>query len=191
MNLGGKKIRIDQTNNSYIFPGLALGIIASNARRVTDTMIMAAARESAGADAEARAGTFCHRLQVGSRPPLRRSRLEPSMGKLRLPTKIVCPAKSKPTSGTRSTSPTNPTRPLPPKKSPVALDRCLDPASPHLTSCPQRQVGAPSFASFAKGGNHERPPVGCHSRFLQALVEWEVPAGDAWVLDRILLMYLH
>jgi len=36
-----------QTNNSYIFPGLALGIIASKAKRVTDTMIMAAAEELA------------------------------------------------------------------------------------------------------------------------------------------------
>src|SRR5271167_686407 len=45
VNLGGKKVHIDQTNNSYIFPGLALGIIASKAERVTDTMIMAAAEE--------------------------------------------------------------------------------------------------------------------------------------------------
>jgi malate dehydrogenase (oxaloacetate-decarboxylating) len=41
----GKKIRIDQTNNSYIFPGLALGIIASKSKRVTDKMIMSAAKE--------------------------------------------------------------------------------------------------------------------------------------------------
>jgi len=47
VNLGGKKVHIDQTNNSYIFPGLALGIIASKAKRVTDTMIMAAAKELA------------------------------------------------------------------------------------------------------------------------------------------------
>jgi malate dehydrogenase (oxaloacetate-decarboxylating) len=47
VNLGGKKICIDQTNNSYIFPGLALGIVASKARRVTATMIMAAAKELA------------------------------------------------------------------------------------------------------------------------------------------------
>jgi len=47
VSFGGKNLPIDQTNNSYIFPGLALGIIASKARRVTDTMIMAAAKELA------------------------------------------------------------------------------------------------------------------------------------------------
>ena len=45
VNLGGRKVRIAQTNNSYIFPGLALGIVASKAKRVTDTMIKAAAQE--------------------------------------------------------------------------------------------------------------------------------------------------
>ena len=45
VNVGGKKIAITQTNNSYIFPGLALGILASKAKRVTDTMIKAAAEE--------------------------------------------------------------------------------------------------------------------------------------------------
>jgi malate dehydrogenase (oxaloacetate-decarboxylating) len=40
----GKVIPIAQTNNSYIFPGLALGILVSRARCVTDAMIMAAAR---------------------------------------------------------------------------------------------------------------------------------------------------
>src|SRR5262245_37630335 len=34
---------IDQTNNSYIFPGFGLGVLAAQARRVTDTMFMAAA----------------------------------------------------------------------------------------------------------------------------------------------------
>jgi malate dehydrogenase (oxaloacetate-decarboxylating) len=47
VSFGGKIVPIDQTNNSYIFPGLALGIIASKARRVTDTMIMSAAKELA------------------------------------------------------------------------------------------------------------------------------------------------
>ena len=44
----GKLIPIAQTNNSYIFPGLALGILVSRARRVTDGMIMAAAKALAG-----------------------------------------------------------------------------------------------------------------------------------------------
>jgi malate dehydrogenase (oxaloacetate-decarboxylating) len=45
IRVGGKKEQIAQTNNSYIFPGLALGIVASKARRVTDTMVKAAAQE--------------------------------------------------------------------------------------------------------------------------------------------------
>jgi len=40
----GRDICIDQTNNSYVFPGLALGIVAARARRVSDAMIMTAAR---------------------------------------------------------------------------------------------------------------------------------------------------
>ena len=45
VNVGGKKVTVAQTNNSYIFPGLALGIVASKARFVTDTMVKAAAEE--------------------------------------------------------------------------------------------------------------------------------------------------
>jgi malate dehydrogenase (oxaloacetate-decarboxylating) len=44
VDVNGRLIPIAQTNNSYIFPGLALGILVSRARRVTDAMIMAAAK---------------------------------------------------------------------------------------------------------------------------------------------------
>jgi len=44
VEVAGKQVRISQINNSYIFPGLALGILVSQARRVTDAMIMASAK---------------------------------------------------------------------------------------------------------------------------------------------------
>jgi malate dehydrogenase (oxaloacetate-decarboxylating) len=40
----GVMVRADQTNNSYIFPGVGLGAVATQARRITDTMFMAAAK---------------------------------------------------------------------------------------------------------------------------------------------------
>jgi malate dehydrogenase (oxaloacetate-decarboxylating) len=40
----GRKIPIAQCNNIFIFPAMGLGVVASRARRVTDTMILAAAR---------------------------------------------------------------------------------------------------------------------------------------------------
>jgi malate dehydrogenase (oxaloacetate-decarboxylating) len=45
VEFAGKKTPVAQTNNSYIFPGLALGIVASRARLVTDSMVKAAAKE--------------------------------------------------------------------------------------------------------------------------------------------------
>jgi malate dehydrogenase (oxaloacetate-decarboxylating) len=44
VEVNGRMVRISQINNSYIFPGLALGILVSKADRVTDNMIMAAAK---------------------------------------------------------------------------------------------------------------------------------------------------
>jgi malate dehydrogenase (oxaloacetate-decarboxylating) len=44
VEINGKSIHITQTNNSYIFPGLALGILTSKAKRVSDAMIMVSAR---------------------------------------------------------------------------------------------------------------------------------------------------
>ncbi|MCA6121770.1 NAD-dependent malic enzyme [Bradyrhizobium sp. WSM 1704] len=40
----GARFKIDQTNNSYIFPGVGLGALAVGARRVSDGMFMAAAK---------------------------------------------------------------------------------------------------------------------------------------------------
>ena len=39
----GRKVRIDQCNNVYIFPAVGLGVTAANATRVTDSMMLAAA----------------------------------------------------------------------------------------------------------------------------------------------------
>jgi malate dehydrogenase (oxaloacetate-decarboxylating) len=40
----GRPFKVDQTNNSYIFPGVGLGAIAVQASRITDSMFMAAAK---------------------------------------------------------------------------------------------------------------------------------------------------
>jgi len=39
----GQAVKVAQTNNSYIFPGMALGIVSSRARQVSEGMMMAAA----------------------------------------------------------------------------------------------------------------------------------------------------
>ncbi|MGO8757599.1 MAG: NAD-dependent malic enzyme [Terracidiphilus sp.] len=44
VEIDGRLVRIAQVNNSYIFPGLALGILVSHAQRVSDAMIMASAK---------------------------------------------------------------------------------------------------------------------------------------------------
>ncbi len=44
VDMGNRHFEIAQCNNSYIFPGLGLGVISAKARRITDGMIMAASR---------------------------------------------------------------------------------------------------------------------------------------------------
>jgi malate dehydrogenase (oxaloacetate-decarboxylating) len=40
----GGDFRVDQTNNAYVYPGIGLGAIATQARRISDGMFLAAAR---------------------------------------------------------------------------------------------------------------------------------------------------
>jgi malate dehydrogenase (oxaloacetate-decarboxylating) len=40
----GKLLRVDQTNNAYVYPGIGLGAIAVKAKRISDAMFLAAAR---------------------------------------------------------------------------------------------------------------------------------------------------
>lgn len=44
VEINDRSITIDQTNNSYIFPGLGLGALACGARSISEGMIMAAAQ---------------------------------------------------------------------------------------------------------------------------------------------------
>ncbi len=46
VSYGGRKIQIAQCNNVYIFPAMGLGVVASGARRVTESMMLAAARDA-------------------------------------------------------------------------------------------------------------------------------------------------
>ncbi len=40
----GRTSKVNQTNNSYIFPGIGLGVLAAGARRITDAMFMVAGK---------------------------------------------------------------------------------------------------------------------------------------------------
>ena len=48
VTFGGRTIPIAQCNNVYIFPAMGLGVVASGARRVTEPMMLAAARALGG-----------------------------------------------------------------------------------------------------------------------------------------------
>ncbi|MGE5667316.1 MAG: NAD-dependent malic enzyme [Betaproteobacteria bacterium] len=48
VTVGARVIAPGQANNSYVFPGVGLGLLLSGAKRVTDTMFLAAAQALAG-----------------------------------------------------------------------------------------------------------------------------------------------
>jgi len=52
VDYGGKKYRVGQGNNAFIFPGIGLGALASGAAAVTDAMFSAAAESLAAAVSE-------------------------------------------------------------------------------------------------------------------------------------------
>src|SRR5699024_7867434 len=57
VEINGRSIPIAQCNNSYIFPGVGLGVIATNATEVTDNMLMAASRALADSSPLANSAT--------------------------------------------------------------------------------------------------------------------------------------
>lgn len=56
VELAGQRYEIAQCNNSYIFPGVGLGVIAAQATRITDSMMIAASRALAEASPMVRTG---------------------------------------------------------------------------------------------------------------------------------------
>jgi malic enzyme len=57
------KFKLDQTNNSHVFPGVGLGVIAVKARRVRNEMFIAAAKALAVAREAHKQGLAKDRLQ--------------------------------------------------------------------------------------------------------------------------------
>ncbi len=57
VDMGDRLIDIAQCNNSYIFPGVGLGVITAKASRITDAMMMSASRALADASPIARFGS--------------------------------------------------------------------------------------------------------------------------------------
>lgn len=63
-----RPLRVDQTNNASVYPGIGLGAIAAKARRISDGMFLAAARSIA------EMSPAKHDAQANLLPPLVRSR---------------------------------------------------------------------------------------------------------------------
>lgn len=76
----GKIHSIAQCNNSYIFPGIGLGVVAAKSRRVTEQMFMAASEALAS----------CSPLVTGEGPDLL-----PALGEIRKVSKIISVAVAK------------------------------------------------------------------------------------------------
>ncbi len=56
VDMAGQRYEIAQCNNSYIFPGVGLGVIAARAERITDKMMVAASRALAEASPMVKTG---------------------------------------------------------------------------------------------------------------------------------------
>jgi len=61
---GGRRVRIGQGNNAFIFPGVGLGVLVSEAREVTDAMFAAASDTLAAQlqDEDLQAGSLFPRI---------------------------------------------------------------------------------------------------------------------------------
>ena len=57
VDMGDRVIEIAQCNNSYIFPGIGLGVVTAKASRITDGMMMAASKALADASPIAQFGS--------------------------------------------------------------------------------------------------------------------------------------
>lgn len=77
VEIEGQQIAIAQCNNSYIFPGVGLGVIAAKATRITDGMMMAASRALAAASPVAQTGSGA---------------LLPALGDIRAVSKVIARA---------------------------------------------------------------------------------------------------
>ena len=64
VDIGGRRVRVGQSNNVYVFPGVGLGCLVAQVREVTDSMFTIAAEAVAKAvpDEDLEAGTLFPRL---------------------------------------------------------------------------------------------------------------------------------